>query len=67
MTVVFAVLIGAGAVLCLAAIAWGVRTRHARQLWRRTHHDLPKVALVLELEERVQAIEQDGERTSVGR
>jgi hypothetical protein len=57
MTAVFAVLLGAGAVLCVAAIAWAVRTRHARQLWRRTNHDLPKVALVLELEERVQEME----------
>jgi hypothetical protein len=67
MTVLFAVLLGAGAVLCVAAIAWAVRTRHARQLWRRTHHDLPKVALVLELEERVHAIERESERSSVSR
>jgi hypothetical protein len=66
MTVVFALLLGAGAVLCVAAIAWAVRTRHARQLWRRTHHDLPKVALVLELEERIQQMEQESAATSVG-
>ncbi|HTL87276.1 MAG TPA: hypothetical protein VL856_18990 [Acidimicrobiia bacterium] len=67
MTVVFAVLLGAGAVLCAAAIAWAVRTRHARQLWRRTHHDLPKVALVLELEERLHEIEHESQRTSATR
>jgi hypothetical protein len=53
MIVLFATCVLIGVALLMAAGVWGVRTRHERRLWRTTHQNASKVAIVLELEERV--------------
>jgi hypothetical protein len=57
MGVVYAMLIAAGGALFLLAIVWLQRTRRVRTLWRTTHHDASRVAIVLELEEVVHELE----------
>jgi hypothetical protein len=56
-TVLYATLVGLGLVMCIGAVVWSVRTRHERKLWRTARHDASTVALVLELEDRVQELE----------
>lgn len=53
MIVLYATCIVVGVALLATAGIWAARTRHERRLWETTHHDTSKVAIVLELEERV--------------
>ncbi len=53
MIVLFATCVLLGVALLAAATVWATRTRHERRLWSTTHHDTSKVAIVLELEERI--------------
>ena len=57
-TALYATLLGVGYVLCTVALVWAWRTRHQRRVWHNARHDTSKVAIVLELEERVRAMEQ---------
>ena len=58
MVVLYAGLLAIGAALVAAAFVWARRTRHERQVWRRTHHNASNTAIVLELEERVRELER---------
>jgi hypothetical protein len=58
MTVLYGALIGLGCLLCIVAVAWSIRTRHERKVWRSTRHDTSTAAIVLELEERVLELEE---------
>lgn len=53
MIVLYATCVLLGVVLLAGAGVWAARTRHERRLWGSTKHDASKVAIVLELEERV--------------
>ena len=57
MTGLYATLIGVGCALLLLAAVWWLRSRHTRKLWRSTSHDANRVAIVLELEEKVRELE----------
>ncbi len=57
MTVLDTTCIGVGLFLLIGAAVWSVRTRHERKLWRTTRYDTSAVAIVLELEERVHALD----------
>ena len=59
MVVLYAAMQVAGLVLCVVAALWAWRTRHQRQVWRNTRHDTARVAIVLELEEKVRELELD--------
>jgi hypothetical protein len=50
-------MIGVGSLLCILAVVWSARTQHIRALWRTSRHNASTVAIVLELEERVQELE----------
>lgn len=52
-----------GAVLCLVAVVWALRTRHQRRVWRVARHDTSTAAIVLELEEKVRELEQHSRST----
>ncbi len=53
----FAAMIAAGSMLFATAAVWHARTRRTRELWRRSRHRAKRVAIVLELEERVRELE----------
>ena len=58
----FAALEILGLLLCVLAVVWAWRSRHARVLWSRTRHDTERVAIVLELEEKVRELELELEQ-----
>ena len=60
-----AMLVG-GAVLCVIGLVWFFRTKHLRAMWRRADHDITKVAVMLELEERVRELEATPPQTRAG-
>ena len=60
-----AILVG-GAVLYVIGLVWFFRTKHLRAMWRRAHHDITKVAVMLELEERVRELEASSPQTRAG-
>jgi hypothetical protein len=49
----------AGCIVAVIGIVWFFRTRRLRSLWRRAHHDVTRVAVLLELEERVRELESE--------
>jgi hypothetical protein len=57
MTGLYWAMIGAGFLLCVLAAVWTTRTHHIRALWRTSRRNASTVAIVLELEERVQELE----------
>jgi len=57
-TALFATLFVIGCLLLASAVVWAWRTRHAREVWRRARHDTSKVAIVLELEEKVRELDE---------
>jgi hypothetical protein len=52
----YAVLTGTGLSLCAAALVWTWRERRTRNLWHESHHT-ETVAMVLELQEHLHALE----------
>ena len=61
--VLYAVMQGLGLAFCVVGAVWAWRTRHQRLLWRKTRHDTARVAIVLELEEKVRALEEHSAET----
>jgi hypothetical protein len=59
-------LVASGGILIGVGVVWLLRTRRVRALWRRTGRDLEKLAIMLELEERVREIESSAANTSDG-
>jgi hypothetical protein len=57
MTGLYWAMIGTGLLLCVLAAVWTARSHHIRALWRTSRHNATTVAIVLELEERVQQLE----------
>jgi hypothetical protein len=57
-TALYATLFFVGCALCAISVVWAWRTRHARRVWRRARHDTSKVAIVLELEEKVRELDE---------
>ena len=60
-------MLAAGCLLALIGIVWFLRTKHLRALWRRAHHDVAKVAMMLELEDHVRALEASQGHGATGR
>jgi hypothetical protein len=52
-----AALVASGGILIAVGVVWLLRTRRVRALWRRTGRDIDKLAIMLELEERVREVE----------
>jgi hypothetical protein len=56
-TAVYAGILGVGIAAAVVAVIWAVRTRRARQIFRKTYRT-DQVAIVLELEECVHELER---------
>jgi hypothetical protein len=63
----YVAMLAAGCVVVLIGIIWFLRTKHLRALWHRADHDVAKVAMMLELEDRVRELEQTQASRSPGR
>lgn len=62
----FVALLAVGCLVTLIGVVWFLRTKHLRSMWKRANHDVTKVAIMLELEDRVRELESSRGRNSAG-